>query len=138
MSIALTATKRVVSNLEASERFYRAIGLKVVSRNVGGEDEVRQEQCWLSGSGDMSTHVLILTRFLELPPPPRPVYPGEAWLAFMVTNVDEMLTMIEAAGGAIVRAAQDRPEHNVRAAVVCDPEGHFIEIVGPMSAVARG
>jgi catechol 2,3-dioxygenase-like lactoylglutathione lyase family enzyme len=137
MSITLTATKRVVSNLEASERFYRAIGLRFISRNVGGEDEVRQEQSWLSASGDMNTHVLILTRFLELPPPHRPAYPGEAWLAFTVTNVDETLSTVEASGGAVVRPAQDRPEHNVRAAVVSDPEGHFIEIVGPMSTAER-
>jgi hypothetical protein len=34
----------------------------------------------------------------------------------------------------VVRASQDRPEHGVRAAVIADPEGHFIELVGPMSA----
>jgi catechol 2,3-dioxygenase-like lactoylglutathione lyase family enzyme len=136
MTIALIATKRVVRDLEPAERFYRAIGLKFVSRNVGGEDEVRQEQCWLSASGDTSTHILILTRFLELPPPNRPVYPGEAWLAFTVSNVDEMLTTMQASGGTVLRAAQDRPEHSVRAAVVSDPEGYIIEVVGPMSATA--
>ncbi len=136
MTLALIATKRVVRDLEAAERFYRAIGLKFISRNIGGEHEVRQEQCWLSASGDPSTHILILTRFLELPPPNRPVYPGEAWLAFRVPDVDGILRTIQESGGKILRAAQDRPEHNVRAAVVSDPEGHVIEIVGPMSAAA--
>jgi len=138
MTIELIATKRIVRDLESAERFYRAIGLKFISRNVGGEDEVRQEQCWLSASGDPGTHILILTRFLELPPPNRPVYPGEAWLAFRVADVDGILTTIEESGGRIRRPAQDRPEHNVRAAVVSDPEGHVIEIVGPMNAVAAG
>jgi catechol 2,3-dioxygenase-like lactoylglutathione lyase family enzyme len=41
---------------------------------------------------------------------------------------------VEAAGGATVRPGQDRPEHNVRAAVVSDPEGHMIELVGPIGA----
>ena len=136
MSIAMTATKLVVRDVEAAERFYRALGLNVVSRNVGGEDEVRQEQCWLSAPGDASAHILILSRFLELPPPRRPDYPGEAWLAFTVSNVDAMLTTVEESGGKILRPGQDIPEHRVRAAVVSDPEGHVIEVVGPMSVTA--
>jgi hypothetical protein len=44
MSIAMRHMKLVVRDLNAAERFYRAIGLKVVSRNVGGEGEVAQEQ----------------------------------------------------------------------------------------------
>jgi predicted enzyme related to lactoylglutathione lyase len=38
-----------------------------------------------------------------------------------------------AAGGALFRAGEDRPEHGVRAAVISDNEGHHIELVGPMS-----
>jgi predicted enzyme related to lactoylglutathione lyase len=79
-----------------------------------------------------------LTRFLELPPPDQPVYPGEAWLAFRVSDVDRILTAMRESGGKILRPAQDRPEHNVRAAVVSDPEGHVIEIVGPMRAAPPG
>ncbi len=136
MTIALIATKLVVRDLEASERFYRAIGLKLVSRNVGGEAEVRQAQCWLSASGDRSTHILILTRFLELPPPSSPAYPGEVWLAFTVSDVDATVTTMHALGGKVLRSAQDRPEHGVRAAVLSDPEGHVIELVGPMASTA--
>jgi catechol 2,3-dioxygenase-like lactoylglutathione lyase family enzyme len=135
MSIALIATKLVVRDLETAERFYRAMGLKVVSRNVGGEAEVRQEQCWLSATGDRSTHILILTRFPELPPPRRPDYPGESWLAFTVPDVDAMLTTIEESRGKVLRPPEDRPEHSVRAAVAADPEGHIIEVVGPMSTI---
>ena len=134
MIVGMNFFKLVVSDVEAAERFYRTLGLKVVSRNVGGEAEVRQEQCWLSSTGDASACTLILTRFLELPRPPRPIYPGEAWLVFTVSDVDATIRTIETAGGGIVRAGQDRPEHNVRAAVVSDPEGHLIELVGPMSA----
>ena len=134
MSIELSATKLVVGDVDTSECFYRALGLKVVSRNLGGEDRVRQEQCWLSATGDTTAHILILSRFLELPPPSRPVYPGEAWLAFRVADVDATLKTVEESGGMIVRPGQDRPEHGVRAAVVSDPEGHVIEIVGPISA----
>lgn len=132
MSISIIATKLVVRDVDASERFYRGLGLKVVGRNVGGEDEVRQQQCWLSESGDQTTPVLILTRFLELPTPAAPVYPGEIWLAFSVPDVEAALRLIEEAGGKTVRPGEDRPEHAVRAAVASDPEGHLIELVGPM------
>lgn len=132
MSIAMNYTKLVVGDLEAAERFYRALGMQVVSRNLGGEAEVRQAQCWLSATGDASAYILILSQFVELPKPPRPTYPGEVWLVFNVADVDATIAAVEAAGGGTVRPGEDRPEHNVRAAVVHDPEGHLIELVGPI------
>lgn len=134
MSLSMRSLKLVVRDLEAAERFYRALGFQVVSRNLGGEAEVRQAQTWLSETGDMSSCLLILSQFLELPPPPRPIYPGEAWLVFSVSDVQAIEDAVQANGGATVRAGQDRPEHGVRAAVVADPEGHVIEVVGPMKA----
>jgi catechol 2,3-dioxygenase-like lactoylglutathione lyase family enzyme len=133
MSIAIKHTKLVVRDLKAAEHFYRAMGLKVVSRNIGGEGDVAQEQSWLSESGDASSHLLVLTRFLNFPPPSRPIYPGEAWLVFTVSNVDALLENLEAEGGRILQPGQDIAEHHVRAAVVTDPEGHVIEVVGPIN-----
>lgn len=133
-TIAMNFTKLVVRDVAAAERFYTAVGLKVVSRNLGGEAEVRQEQSWLSATGDRDAHVLILSRFLELPAPQPPVYPGEAWLVFNTADVDATIAAVQAAGGGVFRPGEDRPEHGVRAAVVSDNEGHFIELVGPMRA----
>ena len=132
MTLAMRFTKLVVGDLALTERFYVAMGLKVVGRNEGGEGEVHQQQCWLSASGDSDTHVLILSRFVELPVPPRPVYPGEGWLTFSDVDVDAACATCVAQGGKVVRAGEDRPEHGVRAAVIADPEGHHIELVGPM------
>jgi catechol 2,3-dioxygenase-like lactoylglutathione lyase family enzyme len=132
MKININCIKLVVRDLEASERFYRAMGFKVVSRNVGGEEEVRQAQCWLSETGDRSGFVLILSHFLETPPAPPLQYPNEVWLVFMTTDVDATVSAVRKEGGSVLRAGQDRPEHGVRAAVVKDPEGHIIEVVGPM------
>src|SRR5258708_9136076 len=132
MGIAMNFNKLVVRDVPAAERFYLAMGLKVASRNTGGEAEVRQEQSWLSASGDMSSHVLILTRFLEFPLPPRPTYPGEGWLVFNVDDVDATCRMAEASGGSVFRSGEDRPEHSVRAAVIADPEGHSIALVAPV------
>lgn len=133
MIVGFHATKLVVGDVERCEAFYLALGLKRVSRNLGGEAEVRQAQSWLSTSGDMSSHVLILSRFVELPAPARPAYPGEIWTAFQVSDVDATCRAAEAAGGAVFRAGEDQPAHQVRAAVISDPEGHHIELVGPMS-----
>ena len=132
MPIAMRFTKLVVGDLALTERFYAAMGLKVVSRNDGGELEVHQQQSWLSASGDMTSHVLILSRFVELPLPPRPTYPGEAWLTFSDVDVDATCAAAEANGGSVIRTGEDRPEHGVRAAIIADPEGHHIELVGPM------
>ncbi len=133
MVTGMIGTKLVVNDLAAAEAFYCALGLQPVSRNLGGEAEVRQDQVWLSATGAPGAHILILTRFVELPAQPRPVYPGEVWLAMQVEDVTATENTVTAAGGSIIRAGQDRPEHHVRAAVVADPEGHLIEIVGPLA-----
>ena len=137
MIIGIQATKVIVRDADAAERFYEAIGLKVVNRMVGGEKEGRQKQSWLSVTGDSSSHVLILSQFLEVPTPPRPDYPGEFWLALNVDDVDAVSEAVIGAGGKVLRAGEDRPEHGVKSAVVADPEGHIIEVVGPMSG-AKG
>jgi catechol 2,3-dioxygenase-like lactoylglutathione lyase family enzyme len=137
MKININCMKLVVRDLEASERFYRAMGFKVVSRNVGGEDQVRQAQCWLSETGDRNSFVLILSHFLETPPAPQLQYPNEVWLVFMTTDVDATISAVQSHGGSVLRAGQDRPEHSVRAAVVKDPEGHIIEVVGPMRGASN-
>jgi hypothetical protein len=109
------------------------LGLKTVAHRFGGQDDdqVRQEQIYMSVNGDEVGHQLILCRFLAFPPP-KPVYPGEAWLCFNVDDVEEACRTAEHFGGSVFRAGQDRPEHGVRAAVIADVDGHFIEIVGPM------
>lgn len=132
MILAMHATKLVVRDVAAAEAFYQAIGLKLVTRNLGGEGDVRQQQSWMSVSGDSASHMLILSQFLEVPAPALPAYPREVWLALNVADVDATIAAVERAGGSVLRPGEDRPEHGVRAAVVADNEGHVIEIVGPI------
>lgn len=136
MILAMHATKLVVRDVDAAERFYQAVGLKLVTRSLGGEGEVRQRQAWMSVSGDSASHMLILSEFLEVPAPALPDYPREVWLAFNVADVDGTIAAVEAAGGSVLRPGEDRPEHGVRAAVVADNEGHVIEVVGPIPGSA--
>jgi catechol 2,3-dioxygenase-like lactoylglutathione lyase family enzyme len=133
MILAMHATKVVVRDVAAAQRFYETLGLKLVAHNLGGEAEVRQDQAWLSVTGDSSSHILILSEFVEVAAPALPDYPREFWLAFNVADVKAFCAAVEAGGGSIVRPAEDRPEHGVSAAIVADLEGHIIEIVGPMS-----
>jgi catechol 2,3-dioxygenase-like lactoylglutathione lyase family enzyme len=137
MNITMNTMKLVVRDLTVTERFYRAMGFKVVTRNTGGEKEVHQAQCWLSTTGDRNSFVLILSQFLEVAAPAKIEYPGEVWLVFMTSDVDATLRAVQEQGGRVMREGEDRPEHGVRAAVVSDPEGHIIEVVGPMSAAVR-
>lgn len=136
MILGMHATKLVVRDADAAERFYHAIGLKLASRNTGGEGEVRQKQAWLSVTGDSSSHMLILAQFTEIPYPAMPGYPGEVWLAFNVVDVEAVCEATLAEGGRVIRAGEDQPAYGVRAAVIADPEGHIIEIVGPMDGVS--
>jgi catechol 2,3-dioxygenase-like lactoylglutathione lyase family enzyme len=132
MPTRFTHTKLVVNDVEAAERFYTAIGLTVLSRNIGGEGDVHQSQCWLSATGEEGAHILILTQFLDLPPCPRTDYPGEIWLAITVDDVDAAIVAVEREGGVCRRPGADQPDWGVRAAVVTDHEGHVIELVGPI------
>ncbi|MDE2404207.1 MAG: VOC family protein [Sphingomonadales bacterium] len=125
------ATKLVVADLDRATRFYTALGLREASRNLGGDGDVRQDQVWLS-TGEASAHVLILSRFTELPLPPPVAYPGQAWLAFRVDDVEAVLAAATAYGGKVLRAGEDIPAHAVRAGLVSDPDGHVVELVGPM------
>ncbi len=136
MILGMHATKLVVRDVAAAEAFYQAIGLKLVSRNTGGEKEVRQQQAWLSVSGDSTSHMLILSEFLEAPAPALPAYPREFWLAMNVADVDAVLALAVAAGGSVLRHGEDQPSHGVRAAVIADNEGHIIELVGPMGGTS--
>jgi catechol 2,3-dioxygenase-like lactoylglutathione lyase family enzyme len=136
MILGMHATKLVVRDVTAAEAFYQAIGLKLVNRNTGGVKEVRQQQAWLSVTGDSTAHMLILSQFLEVPAPALPAYPREFWLAMNVADVDAVLELAVAAGGSVLRHGEDQPDHGVRAAVIADNEGHIIEVVGPMGGAA--
>jgi catechol 2,3-dioxygenase-like lactoylglutathione lyase family enzyme len=134
--VGMHATKVIVRDVEAAERFYRAIGLKLVNRNTGGKGDESQKQSWLSVTGDSASHMLILSEFVEIHAPALPGYPRKFWLALNVADVEKTLAEVEAAGGRVRLPGEDQPAHGVRAAVVEDNEGHVIEIVGPICGKA--
>ena len=141
MSIAISRTKIIVGDADAAERFYTGIGLKLVRRFAktgsadghtnAGRNMTRQKQCWVSETGDETSHVIIFSQFLEFPAPTKGEFPGGAWLWFRVSDVDETIRRVASLGGSVAVPAHDSPTFPVRAACVRDPEGQHIEIVGP-------
>jgi catechol 2,3-dioxygenase-like lactoylglutathione lyase family enzyme len=128
MTVSVQRTKLVVRDVDEAERFYTAIGLKIVRRipDTGGS-KARQRITWVSGTGDESSHVIALSRFLNYPASERIEYPGRCWLVLEVSSVDETVSAVEAAGGSVVvRSVRDASS---RSAVVRDHEGRGIEIV---------
>jgi predicted enzyme related to lactoylglutathione lyase len=131
VSLTLTHFKLVVGDAAAAERFYAAIGFICTSRAINGEGDLRQAQHAMSTPGAPGC-TMILCQFLNCPPPPRPAFPGEAWLILPVPDADKMADLIVAEGGSILRPGHDNQEHKVRAVIAADPEGHHIELVSPL------
>jgi catechol 2,3-dioxygenase-like lactoylglutathione lyase family enzyme len=137
MGIKFTLTKIMVRDPAALESFYTALGFKVTERRFGeettglGDEQVTQEQLRMTETGDLTTHQLVLARFPYFPEPAgNPPYPGPFWLVLNTTDVDESVATVLREGGRVHIAAQDVSHQGaaVRAAVVCDPEGNFIEL----------
>jgi hypothetical protein len=143
MSISFTLTKVVVKDPAALQPFYTALGFKVTELRLGdkatgiGMDDVTQEQVRMTETGDLTTHQLVLARFPFLPEPQgNPPYPGPFWLVINTTDVDDSVATVVREGGSVHRAAANVSHQGaaVRAAVVKDPEGNFIELFGPAAA----
>ena len=137
MGISMPRTKLVVSDLETAERFYVGLGLKVVRRIADTSEDslgehkskTRQRIVWVSETGDETSHVIALSRFLDHPRLPEICYPGRAWLVFNVSDVDEVIEAVRASGGGVFSA--DVPDCSSRTALVSDPDGRPIELIGP-------
>lgn len=125
---AFTFTKIVVRDLDRAIAFYRdALGLRLLNRLTAPEGEYAQEEAVLVGSVAERGPMLLLVRYLDKPAPA----PGSAWIGFSVADLPASVTAVEQGGGSIVVPMHDVPEHRLAAAVVCDPEGHLIELTTP-------
>ena len=73
MDIHFKLTKLIVADPQALERFYMALGFKIVERRYGkditGYADVAQEQSRLSQTGDEASHLIVLARFINFDPP---------------------------------------------------------------------
>lgn len=120
-------TKLVVGDLERTADFYKAVfdyhELQRVQSEVAGEP---MEEIIMVRGADMGGEVtLVIWRWTERPAPrDSDVIPG-----FISTDVDAVVARAVPAGGKVIRAPRDMPEHGVRVGFIADVDGRLIEVV---------
>ncbi len=125
MSQNFAFTKLVVGDLDRCAAFYETVfGLKVQARidaEILGRaiTEIVYEPT-ATGAG-----AFILLAYHDAPRPAA----GEVIVGFSSREVDALIVRATDAGGTLVQAAADAPQHGVRVAFVTDPEGHLMELV---------
>lgn len=123
-----TFTKIIVDDLEKPAAFYKSVlGMREMFRvSDFVTPEMPIEEIMLSLSGDMQAEPpLVLFKFIGKPAPKG----SDCILGFTVPDVDAVVARAVAAGGKVVRAPKDQPEHGVRVAFVTDLDGRLLEIV---------
>lgn len=127
-SARFTFTKVIVDDLEKPAAFYKTVlGMREMFRvSDFVTPEMPIEEIMLSASGDMQAEPpLVLFKFIGKPAPKD----SDCILGFTVADVDAVVARAVAAGGKVVRAPKDQPEHGVRVAFVTDIDGRLLEVV---------
>jgi predicted enzyme related to lactoylglutathione lyase len=116
----LAMTKIIVTNLDRSEAFYRAVcGFDQVER-ISGDGFI---ESIMRPAGNPMGGALVLFADGTAPPP------GEAVLVFETDDVEAFAARSLSAGGETTLAPQFIAELGVTVAMFCDPEGHTIEAI---------
>ena len=129
-AVAFSAAKIKVGDIDGLERFYSAaLGFTVTARIEDGEgpSHIREIFLGLPGGGAAQ---FALIKFVNLPLPE----PGEAIIALTVTDLETAIASVLAHGGSDLTGPVDVPSHNLRIAIVADPEGHQIELISQTAA----
>lgn len=122
-------TKVLVKDLDKLAAFYtRVFGFRQLQRliaNAGpGIGEI--EEILLSISGDQATEPpLVLFKLLKQPAPKD----TDTILGLIVSDLDDVLTRLCAAGGSVVSDSPEHPPSVAKCAFARDPEGRLLELV---------
>jgi len=124
-------TKIIVDDLDRVAAFYeQALGLRQLQRvhdSVAGEpmEEI------IMAHGEMGQSVpLVVWKWPNRAAPAA----SDVILGFQTDDLDALVAKVVAAGGTIVDAPNDKPEHGVRVAFAADPEGRLLELVQMLGA----
>lgn len=118
-------TKLVVTDLEASARFYKSVfGLQEQAR-VEADVSGRPIEEIMFGPTAPGGGSFVLFRFLDRAEPAT----EEVILGFVTEDLDALVARATDAGGNVTQPPREMPEHGVRVAFVTDVEGHLIEVV---------
>ncbi|MCG3170578.1 MAG: hypothetical protein CALGDGBN_02145 [Pseudomonadales bacterium] len=120
-------TKIIVDDLDRIAGFYKAtMGFREYQRvkdDVAGEP---MEEIILIHGEQMGQSVpLIVWKFPQRKAPAE----SDSILGFQTANLDALVGKVVAAGGSVVQAPRDNPEHGVRVAFAKDPDGRLLELV---------
>lgn len=125
-------TKIVVEDLDRIAAFYeQTMGFRQLQRvhdSVAGEPI--EEIILVKGEGYGQGVPLIVWKWPSRSAPTE----SDAILGFQTDDLDALVERIVTAGGAIVDAPHDKPEHGVRVAFAKDPDGRLLELVQMLAA----
>ena len=118
-------TKLIVADLEKACAFYKSVfGLTEHNRvNAAIEGRPIGEIMFKPTAPGGATFVLLAYTDTQTPAL------SEAITLFITPDLAGLLQQVPGAGGRIVDAMRDMPEHGVKVAFVRDVEGHLIEVV---------
>ncbi len=119
-------TKLVVDNLEGMARYYCDVfGLAQLQRVKAEIDGSPIDEIILGKEGAGGGGLILLT-WLDRDAPPQ----GEVILGFTTSDIDELFTRVQAAGGSVREAPRDPSVGGpMLVGFVTDPEGHLAEVV---------
>jgi predicted enzyme related to lactoylglutathione lyase len=115
----------LVADLEVSARFYKSVfGLQERGR-VRSEIADRKIDEIMFEPQAPGAASFVLLHFDGVTGPSS----EEVILGFITSDLSQIVTRVEAAGGTVVAPARKQLEHGVTVAFVSDNEGHLIEVV---------
>ena len=125
-------TKIIVDDLDRIAAFYeQAMGFRQFQRvhdSVAGEP--MEEIILVHGEGMGQSVPLVVWKWPNRAAPAA----SDAILGFQTKDVNALVAKVVAAGGSVVDAPNDKPEHGVRVAFATDPDGRLLELVQMLDA----
>jgi catechol 2,3-dioxygenase-like lactoylglutathione lyase family enzyme len=116
-------TKLIVGDLERSAAFYREVCGLTEQTRISGAVAGRAMTEIILAAEPPGAATLILFAFHDAPAPS----PGDSILGFQTADIAAFIERAKAAGGSVVQAVTDLPEHRLKFAFVRDNEGHLVE-----------
>lgn len=118
-------SKLLVNDLEKTAAFYKDVcGLTELAR-VESEIAGRGIKEIMFNATGVGAATFVLLKFVDT----TKAYSDEVITGFVTENLEAFVERALKAGGKLVQAIKNMPEHGVRVAFVADIEGHLLEVV---------
>ncbi len=118
-------TKLVVADLDKASDFYKSVFGLIEQHRVLAKIEGRPVTEILFEATAPGAAIFVLMAYNDGAAPAL----SESINLFITPDLAGILEKARKAGGRIVQAASDMPEHGVKVAFLRDPEGHLLQVV---------